>query len=315
MTAHTEISLAFPAMACEGQVRLGGAAFAVLEKAAQAARVEVCRIESKYSRYRPDSVTRAMQSAAGRGWVDVDAETSALLDYADALWHQSEGLFDITAGVLRRAWDFRSGRLPTPEAVSQCLPFIGWGRVQRRTGQVCLPAGMEIDFGGIGKEYAADRAAAQAQAHGAQIGWVNLGGDIAVIGPDQGGAPMRGWEIGIAHPRPTHPGQVLAHVALARGGLATSGDSERYIDAGGQRYCHILNPRTGWPARHWQSVSVVAASATAAGSLSTIAMLKEAQAVDWLQAQQVQFLAVDVHGHVVQNPDFSNLPVGDIAHD
>lgn len=302
MSAYTQVQLAFPAMACEGAVCLGGAPVAVLEKAAQIAKAEVYRIESKYSRYRADSVTRALQAAAGHGWVDVDAETQSLLEYADALWHQSEGLFDITAGVLRRVWDFRAGQLPTPEAVKACLASIGWNRVLRRSGQVCIPVGMEIDFGGIGKEYAADRAAALAQVHGAQTGWVNLGGDISVIGTAPDIQPTPRWQIGIAHPRPEYSGQMLAHIALTRGGLATSGDSERFIQANGQRYCHILNPRTGWPVSHWQSVSVVAASATAAGSLSTIAMLKQADAVQWLCTQQVQFLAVDSQGHVVQHP-------------
>ncbi len=313
MTTHTDISLTFPAMACEGTVRLGGAPAAVLAKAAQAAQAEVCRIEAKYSRYRPDSVTRILRSAAGGGWVDVDAETQSLLDYADALWQQSGGLFDITAGVLRRAWNFQARHLPTPETVDTCLPFIGWDRIQRRPGQVRLPAGMEIDFGGIGKEYAADRAAALAKAHGAEVGWVNLGGDISVIGSDQASPAVRGWDIGIAHPRPEHPGHMLAHVALSRGGLATSGDSERYIEVDGQRHCHILNPRTGWPVRYWQSVSVVAASATAAGSLSTIAMLKEAQAVGWLQAQHVQFLAVDALGRVVQHVPGQASPGGAVG--
>lgn len=302
MSAHTQVQLTFPAMACEGSVCLGGAPVAVLEKAAQAAQAEVHRIESKYSRYRAGSVTRALQAAAGLGWVEVDAETQSLLEYADALWRQSDGLFDITAGVLRRVWDFRSGQLPTPEAVKACLAWVGWNRVLRRPGQICIPVGMEIDFGGIGKEYAADRAAALAQVHGAQTGWVNLGGDISVIGSELGALPRPHWQIGIAHPRSAFSGQMLAHIALSRGGLATSGDSERFIEVDGQRYCHILNPRTGWPVSHWQSVSVVAASATAAGSLSTIAMLKEADAVPWLSAQQVQFLAVDAKGHVVQQP-------------
>lgn len=307
------LRISFRAMGCEGTVCLRGPDRARLEWAAAQAQAEVQRIEAKYSRYLPHSATSRLHAAAGAGWVDTDAETDSLLGYADALWQQSDGLFDITAGVLRKVWDFRAGQLPQPQALQQCLAQVGWERVQRRPGGVNLPAGMEIDFGGIGKEYAADRAAAVAASLGARSGWVNLGGDIAVIDPHLTGvpttdAPAHTWHIGIAHPRPPHPGALIASLALARGGLATSGDNERFMEVDGQRYCHILNPRTGWPVAHWQSVSVVAASATAAGSLSTIAMLKEAQAEAWLRTQNVQFLAVDgagrvVHGRCNPGPD------------
>lgn len=301
-----EHRISFRAMGCVGTVCLRGPESDQLMHAAAQAQAEVQRIEAKYSRYRADSVTSRLHATAGSGWVCTDAETDSLLNYADALWSQSEGLFDITAGVLRKVWDFGSGQLPKPHALKQCLAQIGWPRVLRRPGGVNVPSGMEMDFGGIGKEYAADRAAAVAASLGVTQGWVNLGGDIAVICPvstglDAAGTPAHIWQIGIAHPRPMCPGQLIASVALARGGLATSGDNERYFELDGQRYCHILNPRTGWPVAHWQSVSVVAASATAAGSLSTIAMLKEAHAVDWLCAQQVQFLAVDFEGRVFQH--------------
>lgn len=298
---------AFRAMGGEGALRLCGASPSQAARAAAAARAEVHRIEAKYSRYVSDSVTGRLHAAAGQGWTPVDAETESLLNYADALWLQSGGLFDITAGVLRHVWDFRSGRLPSPGSVQQCVARVGWDRVQRRPGAVCLPTGMELDFGGIGKEYAADRAAAIAATLGISHGWVNLGGDIAVIDP---GPSAHTWHIGIAHPRPTHPGQLLATLAMARGGLATSGDSERFMVVDGRRYCHILNPHTGWPVAHWQSVSVVAASATAAGSLSTIAMLKGPSAVAWLQAQHVQFLAVDFEGRVVHHHPHVDHPAG-----
>lgn len=300
-------SMSFRAMGCEGTVCLRGPEPTRLLQAAAQAQAEVQRIEAKYSRYLPDSVTSRLRAAADGDWLTTDAETDSLLNYADALWQQSDGLFDITAGVLRKVWDFQSGRLPEPNALQECLAHVGWARVQRRPGGVSLPSGMEIDFGGIGKEYAADRAAAVAASFGVTHGWVNLGGDIAVIHPIQpdaavADAPAHAWQIGIAHPRPKHPGQFIASVSIARGGLATSGDNERYMDVDGKRYCHILNPRTGWPVTYWQSVSIVAASATAAGSLSTIAMLKEASAMDWLSAQHVQFLAVDFDGRVMQHP-------------
>jgi thiamine biosynthesis lipoprotein ApbE len=91
----------------------------------------------------------------------------------------SDGLFDITSGILRSAWDFRAKRRPAPGQLEALLPRIGWPQVQWKGGRIALPQpGMELDFGGFGKEYAADRAATLLQEHGVRHGLVNLGGDI-----------------------------------------------------------------------------------------------------------------------------------------
>jgi hypothetical protein len=124
---------------------------------------------------------------------------------------------------------------------------------------------MELDFGGIGKEYAADRAAAVLAQSGVEYALVNLGGDVRVVGPQADGAP---WRIGIRHPR--EPNRVLATIALSEGALATSGDYERFFELEGKRYCHILDPRAGRPVDTFQSVSVVAPLCVVAGSCATI---------------------------------------------
>jgi thiamine biosynthesis lipoprotein len=154
---------------------------------------------------------------------------------------------------------------------------------------------MEIDFGGIGKEYAADRTMAAAFDAGIRHGFVNLGGDIRVIGPQPDGRP---WRIGIRHPR--DPERTIAHLELREGALATSGDYERFFDFEGRRYCHILNPKTGWPPEDSpQSVSVLAPLCTVAGSCSTIAMLHGERAAGYLHAQGLPFLLVDRRGEVL----------------
>jgi thiamine biosynthesis lipoprotein len=157
---------------------------------------------------------------------------------------------------------------------------------------------MEIDFGGIGKEYAADRAAGVLLAAGAQHGFVNLGGDVRAIGPAADGSP---WRIGIQHPR-AEAGVTIGAIDLATEGLATSGDYERYLEIDGQRYCHILDPRTGWPVQHWQSVSVSAPVCAAAGACSTVAMLlPHDEALEFLRAQGLRYLAIDAAGEVVSD--------------
>lgn len=295
----------FAAMASPCSIQVDGQDERVLRQAAAAAIAEVQRIERKFSRYQADSVISRINRSAGQAAVEVDSETQELLGFAHALWEMSEGLFDISSGVLRRAWDFKKASLPDEALLAQALACVGWQHVERQGSSVRLArAGMELDFGGFGKEYAADRAAAVLERHGLRHALVNLGGDLHALGPrglpELHGAP---WSIQIAHPRPA-PGQVaapLAYLALERGGLASSGDYERFFIHEGKRYCHVLNPITGWPVAHWQSISVLASNTTTAGALATIAMLKEQDAEAWLQAQGTRYLGVLGDGTVVRS--------------
>ncbi|MDE2627363.1 MAG: FAD:protein FMN transferase [Burkholderiales bacterium] len=288
----------FQAMSSVCEIRLDaapGQCEPALAAAAREAIDEVRRIELKYSRYRDDSIVSRINAAAGHdASIEVDAETAALLDFAGELHTWSDGLFDITSGVLRQAWNFRAARVPEPAALDALLPLIGWQQVEwSPTGaparRIRLPrAGMELDFGGFGKEYAADRACAVLAAAGQRHGFVNLGGDIRVLGERADGSA---WHFGIQHPRRTEG--TIASVDMREGALASSGDYERFFEHDGRRYCHILDPRTGWPVSAWASVSVTAPACVAAGALSTIAMLKGEHALEFLATQQATFLAVD----------------------
>lgn len=282
----------FEAMASRCDIRLAAPDGGTAEELARLAIAEVRRVERTYSRYRADSVVSRINAAAGRHRVECDEETWALLAYADHLHGASGGLFDITSGVLRRAWDFRNPRVPGPDELAPLLALVDWAAVRREGGAVFLPrAGMEIDFGGFGKEYAADRAAALLQQSGARHGYVNLGGDMRFIGPQPDGRP---WSIGIQDPR--KPDGIVASIAVSHGALTTSGDYERCFDIDGKRYCHVLHPRTGMPVSHWRSVSVLAPLAALGGGVSTIAMLKEAGAPAFLQASGLAYFAIDGAG-------------------
>jgi len=283
-------------MASENELLLWSDAEARATRAAEAAVADVLRIEAKYSRYRADSVTTRINRAAGGEAVSIDAETAALLTYADRCHRISGGRFDLTSGVLRRAWDFRRSppRIPDAIAIKAATALVGWNRVEWDGSSVRLPdAGMEIDFGGIGKEYAADRAATVCADHGIGHGLVNLGGDVRATGPQPEGEP---WRVGIRHPR--REGAAIATVLLDSGAVATSGDYERFFEIAGQRYSHILDPRTGRPVTHWQSVSVVAPLCVVAGSFATIAMLQEREAEAFLREQGLRYVAVDAGGAV-----------------
>lgn len=254
---------------------------------------DVERLEAKYSRYRDSSeLSRINRIAATGGSVEVDEETAALLDYADTCHRESEGLFDITSGILRRAWNFKSGVLPTAEQIAALLPCIGWHKLQwQRPLLHFSQAGMELDLGGIAKEYAADRAAALCVQLGVNAALVNLGGDIRVAGPQADGNP---WRIGISNPQ--DPARALCTVALHRGAMASSGDYQRCLTIDGLRYSHLLSPATGWPVRGLSAVSVVADLCVVAGSASTIAMLKGEAGKAWLESLGLAYLCVDAAG-------------------
>jgi len=293
----------FRAMASPCQVLLPAASEQQARALAQSAIDEVHRIEVKYSRYRADSVVTAINCAAGGEAVAVDDETASLLHYAGQLHGISGGLFDITTGVLRKAWDFKAARMPAQGQLEALLALTGWPLVERGchagVNTVRLPlAGMELDFGGFGKEYAADRAAAKLLEQGVRHGYVNLGGDFHVLGPQLDGTP---WRIAIQDPR--QEDGTIAAIDVAGGALCTSGDYERYFEQGGQRYCHILDPRTGWPVTAWRSVSVLAPLTAAAGACATIAMLKGGEAPAFLASMEVAYLAVDAAGALHRHTD------------
>jgi thiamine biosynthesis lipoprotein len=294
MESTTLFRFQFHAMAAEHELQLFASSAQLAERAAEAAISDVARIEAKYSRYRDDSVTTRINRAAGRERVAIDAETAALLRYADQCFQLSGGRFDITSGVLRRVWDFRAkpARIPSADALAAAQTLIGWAGVEWDDRGILLPREqMELDFGGIGKEYAADRAATICLGHGIAHALVNLGGDVRAIGGQPDGSP---WRIGIRDPRA--PDRAVALIEVDDGAVATSGDYERYFELDGRRYCHILDPRSGMPVTHWQSVSVVAPLCIVAGTCATIAMLLAERAPTFLASQQFDYLAIDAAG-------------------
>lgn len=273
----------FAAMASPCELLVEGADEATARTLGAAAAAEAQRIERKFSRYRDDSVLAALHAQRGRA-VEVDAETADLLDYAAACHALSGGRFDVTTGVLRAVWRFDgSDRVPEAAAVQALLPRVGWGRVGWQRPWLTLPDGMELDLGGLGKEYAVDRVLALLrQAAPAAALLVNFGGDLAVSGPRVDGTP---WRVGVEH-----PGGAAAtlQLHLSAGALATSGDARRFLLKDGVRLGHILDPHDGWPVRDApRSVTVAAGRCTEAGTLATLALLHGREAETWLAAQGV----------------------------
>lgn len=245
---------------------------------------EAWRIEDKFSRYLGGNIIAEINSANGRP-IEVDEETAQLLDFAATLHQLSDGAFDITSGVLRRAWTFDGGdRIPADETVTELLHLVGWKRCEWQAPVLQLPQNMEIDLGGIGKEYAVDRAVLELRASADIPCLVNFGGDLAITGPPQ---LRNAWSIGIEGIELDAADKLIE---LRQGAIATSGDARRFLRRNGIRYGHVIDPRTGWPVSDAaSSITVAADTCTQAGTLATLAMLRGRDAERFLDRQAEQY--------------------------
>jgi thiamine biosynthesis lipoprotein len=255
----------------------------------QLAQAETKRIETKFSRYRSDNIIHAINNANGQS-IELDDETSALIDYSQLCYQLSDGLFDITSGVLRRAWIFDgSDKIPEQATIDAILPLVGWSKVNWQKPFLTLLAGMEIDLGGIGKEYAVDKVLHLLMLQTKLPILINFGGDLAVSGAQKN---QQAWQVGIEAPEqkvetPDQKTEASKILEIAAGALATSGDTKRFLLRNGKRYGHILNPKTGYPIENApRSVTVAGSTCVQAGTLSTLALLQGENAEIFLQNQQ-----------------------------
>ena len=275
----------FAAMASPCEVLIEDAPEALARQIVDAAAACAWRIERKFSRYRTDSVVHEINSSDGRAVV-LDDESAALIDFAATLTAMSEGRFDITSGVLRKVWTFDGGStVPTQAQIDAVMELVGWRHVQWRRPILQLKPGMQIDFGGIGKEYAVDLAAARVEDIAPRLSClINFGGDVAIRHTRRDGQP---WRVGIESAHRAGTPERIVH--LHRGGLATSGDSRRFVQHEGRRYSHIIDAHTGWPvADAPQSITVAADTCTQAGTLTTLAMLQGRNAESFLESAGVR---------------------------
>jgi thiamine biosynthesis lipoprotein len=278
------LAICFTAMASPCELLLPKMEHAAALELGSVVAQEAWRVERKYSRYREDSVLAWIHRNRDTE-IEVDEESAWLIDFAKLCFELSDGFFDITSGVLRRAWKFDgSDRIPESATVERLLPLVGFDKIQWQPPRLLLPAGMELDFGGIGKEYAVDKAYDKLAALRTTPFLVNFGGDLRANAPPPQGA----WQIGIERPDTDRDAAML--LELEHGALATSGDSRRFLLKDGIRYGHILDPHTGWPVPDSpRSVTVAASSCTEAGLISTLALLHGAGAQAFLEEQGVRY--------------------------
>ena len=225
-----------------------------------------------------------LNNSAGKP-LQLDDESALLMDFAFQCYELSDGLFDVTSGILRKAWKFDgSENVPTQAQINELLPFIGLDKISWQAPNFSLPQNMEMDFGGIGKEYAVDRCMQKAM--GITVSehiplLLNFGGDLISNGARANG---QSWQVGIE----SVGGSGSCVVSLKGGALATSGDARRFLIKDGIRYSHILNPKTGLSIiAAPRSVTVAAQTCVEAGLLSTLAMLQGEEARNFLEEQDI----------------------------
>ncbi len=208
---------------------------------------------------------------AGHGYVELDPETVRIIAKAQQVAALSGGAFDITVGPLVKAWGIGTDgeRIPSSKEIDALLPLIGYQNVVIENNMVSIKQGQMVDLGGIGKGYAGDAVIEVYKQRGITSAYVNLGGNVVTLGNKPDGSP---WRVGIRDPRPAEngPGPDLGIVKVIDKAVVTAGDDQRYFLAGGQRYHHILDPATGYPARSdLMSVTLVTDSSLDADTLDT----------------------------------------------
>lgn len=236
------------------------------ERACKAAFDRIACIEDVMSDYRPTSELTRLCGQAGGSPVVVSPELFYVLTKSQDLARRSNGAFDVTVGPLVKLWREarKSGTLPGKDEIEAARKLVGWGKVtldgKRRTVRLAVP-GMKLDLGGIAKGYACDEAIKALKQYGITSAMVEMGGDIVVSGPPP---ECTGWSVDIPNADSNHRRQVLSNVAVS-----SSGDVSQYVEIGGKRYSHIVDPRTGLGLTDRIAVTVIAPNGITSDGLST----------------------------------------------
>lgn len=291
------------------------------EKAIDQAIKEFQRIEAVMSEWRPDSEVSRINRNAGGDAVEISFELFRLLQAARQISELSDGAFDVSFRSAGTLWDFRKATVPKPEQIQQAIQHIDYRRLElvppaldsEAGGQGKLPKARishpntSIGLGAIAKGYAVDRAAQLFRQAGFDAFSINAGGDLYVAG--RKGEQL--WKVGIQHPRERD--RLLANLPASNLAVATSGDYERFFIHNGQRYSHIINPHTGYPANGCQSVTIMAERAFWADALATaVFVIGPSKGLALVENMDgVETLIVDDQGKVRMSSGFSPEPKPD----
>ena len=289
--------LTFGAMGTEVILEAQGTDAAVLDAALAEARAEFDRVDDMMTSWRDSPLVRMNDGADGTPR-DVPEELADLVARALTVARLSGGAFDPTYASVGKLWDFKATPpvIPSQEDIAAALGKIGWAKVQvdLERSQVAMPAGTRLGLGGIAKGYGVDRAMNVLMARGIEHGIVNAGGDLKALGTDMGKA----WTIAIKHPRDRE--RAIAVVPVSNVCLVTSGDYERFFELDGERYHHIIDPRTGRPAKGCMSATVTAPDAALADAVATaLCVLGPELGLEFVERlPKIEAILVDLEGRV-----------------
>jgi len=286
---QTYSKIAFDAMAspCEVLVRSLDAGFC--DDLAKVIYQKTIRIQDKYSRYIKGNLVDKMNNSNGKPVV-IDQETFNLLEYAKNLYELSEGKFDITSGILRKIWTFTpDSKPPTIEEINSLLPKVGFEQLQYDQDKFNMPREMQIDFGGIGKEYAVDQVTQAiyplCKKNDSSF-LVNFGGDLSAVKFNQDDPA---WLVGVEPVKTFNKSNSV--IKIEHGCVATSGNTRRFLKYKGKCYGHLLNPKTGYPIDDApRSITAFANSCVLAGSYCSLAMFQGKGAEKFLKEQSIKYI-------------------------
>jgi len=285
--AHYVVKLGRRAMACDFEIRLnaGSQQESSDTPAAMAALDLIEQLEAQLTVYRETSeileINRRAADGRGSEWIEVEPQLFKMLEYADQLYRETNGAFDLTGGPLSKVWGFhdRRGRRPTEKEIETAYERVGWDKVElnRDTQQIRFrEPGVEINVNSLGKGYALDRAAELLQQAGVEDYLFHGGRSTLLAHGDRDSE--QGWTVGIRHP--LRPQERIARFSLQNQALSTSGSATQSFRHRDRRYGHLIDPRTGWPTEGIYSATVIAPTAMEADALSTAFYVMGADAAE-----------------------------------
>ncbi len=272
---------------------------------------EITRIERMISSWDPNSQTSLINQNAGIKPIRVDKALFELVQRAIAISDLTNGAFDISYASMDKIWKFDGSMsmLPSAEAIESSIRNVGYQHIvldQLQQTVFLEKPGMKIGFGAIGKGFAADQAKLLLSNNGVEAGIINASGDMSTWGKQPGGED---WKVAITNPYDKQ--KAYAVLPISEGAVVTSGNYEKYIEIEGKRYSHIIDPRTGYPARGILSVTVFASKAELADALSTaVFVMGVATGIDRInQLPGIECIVIDDQGkiHTSANIEISKI--------
>lgn len=239
------------------------------ENAMELAFKEIERIDKLMNVYDPESEVSAINKMANDKAFFVSKDILEVVSQAIAMAKLTDGALDISVFPLIALWDFggNTKRIPSADEIKEKLKLSDYKKIilDEKNSTIKLDlSGMQIDLSSIAAGYSADKAIQVLKKSGIRNALVNAGGEIYALGSPPG---RNGWRIGIRHPRQN--AELLGVIEIKDKAIVTSGDYENFFEIDGKRYCHIINPKTGWPVEGVMSVTILAKTATKADALAT----------------------------------------------